>query len=151
VVRSWLCLPRLFRHGQKPIDDRRGVSQAFEKACCPHFKDQSEYTGLSHKSKRAYDHYLKLIDAEFGSMPIGALEDRRARGDFKAFRNTFASTPRKADYVWTTIARVLSVAKHHGKISVNVCERGGRLYESDRRQCGAQRIFARSATSHLSN
>ena len=30
-------------------------------------------------------------------MPIGALEDRRARGDFKAFRNTFVDTPRKAD------------------------------------------------------
>ena len=41
-------------------------------------------------------------------------------------------TPRKADYVWTTIARVLSVAKDRGKIAVNVCERGGRLYESDR-------------------
>jgi hypothetical protein len=32
----------------------------------------------------------------------------------------------------TTIARVLSVAKDHGKISVNVCERGGRLYDADR-------------------
>jgi hypothetical protein len=65
-------------------------------------------------------------------MPIAALEDRRARGDFKAFRNSFADTPRKADYLWTTIARVLSVAKDHGKISVNVCERGGRLYDADR-------------------
>ena len=27
---------------------------------------------------------------------------------------------------------MLSVAKDHGKISVNVCERGGRLYKSDR-------------------
>ena len=97
-----------------------------------YFKDQSEYTALGDKSKRAYDQYLKLIEAKFGTMPVGALEDRRARGDFKAFRNTFADTPRKADYVWTTIARVLSVAKDHGKISVNVCERGGRLYESDR-------------------
>ncbi|MCK1638530.1 tyrosine-type recombinase/integrase [Bradyrhizobium sp. 157] len=97
-----------------------------------YFKDQSEYTGLGDKSKRAYDQYLALIEAKFGTMPVGAIEDRRARGDFKAFRNTFASTPRKADYVWTTIARVLSVAKDHGKIAVNVCERGGRLYESDR-------------------
>src|SRR5277367_1478705 len=32
----------------------------------------------------------------------------------------------------TTIARVLSVARDRGKITVNVCERGGRLYESDR-------------------
>jgi integrase len=31
-----------------------------------------------------------------------------------------------------SIARVLSVAKDHGKISVNVCERGGRLYDADR-------------------
>jgi integrase len=97
-----------------------------------YFKDQSEYTGLGDKSKRAYDQYLALIEAKFGTMPIGAIEDRRARGDFKAFRNTFASTPRKADYVWTTIARVLSVAKDHGKIAVNVCERGGRLYDADR-------------------
>jgi integrase len=97
-----------------------------------YFKDQSEYTGLGDKTKRAYDLYLKLIDAKFGSMPVGALEDRRARGDFKAFRNMFVDTPRKADYRWTTIARVLSVAKDHGKISVNVCERGGRLYDADR-------------------
>jgi len=65
-------------------------------------------------------------------MPVGALEDKRARGDFKEFRDSFSGTPRKADYLWTTIARVLSVAKDRGKIAVNVCERGGRLYESDR-------------------
>jgi hypothetical protein len=75
--------------------------------------------------------YLKLVEAKFGSMPIGALEDKRARGDFKEFRDSFSNTPRKADYVWTTIARVLS-AKDRGKIAMNVCERGGRLYESDR-------------------
>jgi hypothetical protein len=71
-----------------------------------YFKDQSEYKGLGDKSKRAYDQYLALIEAKFGAMPLGAIEDRRARGDFKAFRNTFASRPRKADYVWTTTARV---------------------------------------------
>src|SRR5215472_1056023 len=46
-----------------------------------YFKDQSEYTGLGDKSKRAYDQYLALIEAKFGTMPIGAIEDRRARGD----------------------------------------------------------------------
>jgi integrase len=97
-----------------------------------YFKDQDEYKSLSDASKRAYDSYLNLIDGKFGTMPIGALEDRRARGDFKSFRGTFADKPRKADYVWTTIARVLSVAKDHGKIAVNVCERGGRLYDADR-------------------
>ena len=47
-----------------------------------YFKDCSEYKDLGEKSKHAYDGYLKLIGATFGSMPIGALEDKRARGDF---------------------------------------------------------------------
>ena len=85
-----------------------------------YFKDCSEYKDLGEKSKRAYDGYLKLIEAKFGSMPIGALEDKRVRGDFKEFRDSFSDTPRKADYIWTTIARVLSVAKDRGKIAVNV-------------------------------
>jgi integrase len=97
-----------------------------------YFRDCSEYKDLGEKSKRAYDGYLKLIEAKFGSMPIGALEDKRVRGDFKEFRDSFSDKPRKADYVWTTIARVLSVAKDRGKITVNVCERGRRLYVSDR-------------------
>lgn len=97
-----------------------------------HFKDSSDYNSLSDASKRNYNLYLALIEKKFGLMPIAAIEDKRARGDFKEFRDSFSATPRKADYVWTTLARVLSVAKDRGKISVNVCERGGRLYESDR-------------------
>src|SRR3954469_13140661 len=32
-------------------------------------KDQSKYTSLDDKSKRAYDQYLALIKAKFGDMP----------------------------------------------------------------------------------
>jgi integrase len=97
-----------------------------------YFKNSDEYKSGSRHTRRSYDRYLTLIDARFGTMPIGAVEDKRARGEFKSFRGEFASTPRKADYLWTTIARVLSVAKDHGKISVNVCEKGGKLYDADR-------------------
>jgi len=38
-------------------------------------------------------------------MPLAALADRRVRGEFKAWRDSFAATPRKADYAWTTLAR----------------------------------------------
>src|SRR5262249_51202909 len=37
-----------------------------------------------------------------------------------------------ADYAWTVLQRILSVAKDRGKIKTNPCERGGRLYEADR-------------------
>ena len=96
-----------------------------------YFLDSDEFKAGSVHSKRSYRRYLKLIDAKFGTMPIAAIEDKRARGEFKTFRGTFSGTPRKADYIWT-IARVLSVARDHGKIGVNVCERGGRLYDNHR-------------------
>src|SRR5262252_555250 len=39
---------------------------------------------------------------------------------------------RQADYAWTVLARVLSWAKDRGKITVNPCERGGRVYHETR-------------------
>jgi integrase len=38
----------------------------------------------------------------------------------------------KADYAWTVLALVLSWAKRRGKITVNPCERGGRVYDGTR-------------------
>jgi hypothetical protein len=124
--------PEFFRCYNEAVASRRRKSAETFSSLIDYFKDHDEYKSLSDKSKRAYDSYLKLIERKYGTMPIGALEDKRARGEFKSFRQSFASTPRKADYVWTTIARVLAVAKDHGKISVNVSERGGKLYEADR-------------------
>jgi len=61
-----------------------------------------------------------------------ALEDRRIRGVFKSWRDRFANTPRKADYAWTTLSRILSVSKDRGLIGSNPCEGGGRLYVANR-------------------
>ncbi|WP_245304981.1 tyrosine-type recombinase/integrase [Rhizobium leucaenae] len=96
------------------------------------FQMSSEYTSKSDKTKRAYDRYLKDIDKKFGTLPLETIQDQRMRGKFKAWRDTMADHPRTADYAWTTLARVLSVAKDRGRIAVNVCERGGRLYAADR-------------------
>jgi len=48
-----------------------------------YFKDSDEYKVGSIHSRRAYNQYLKLIDGKFGTMPIAAIEDKRARGEFK--------------------------------------------------------------------
>jgi integrase len=93
----------------------------------------SESLRLAASTRRAYLAYIKLIEEEFGDLPLAALADRRVRGEFKTWRDTFAETPRKADYAWTTLARIMSFAKDCGIIAANPCERGGRLYVADRR------------------
>jgi integrase len=96
------------------------------------FRASSEYSSLSDSTKRAYTAYFRMIESEFGDMPIEALSDPEVRGEFERWRDGMADTPRKADYAWTTLARVLSVAHDRGRIAVNPCQRGGRLYEADR-------------------
>ncbi|MAZ17941.1 MAG: integrase [Ahrensia sp.] len=97
------------------------------------FRRSTEYTEKADKTRRGYDLYLGRIEsAAIADMPIEAVQDPSARGSFKAWRDTMADKPRSADYAWVTLARVLSVAKDNGRIAVNVCERGGRLYKANR-------------------
>lgn len=96
------------------------------------YRESTEYTSLAEKTRRDYARYLDIIQAEFGQKPLDLIEASDARGKFKAWRDTMSDNPRKADYAWSVLSRVLSVAKDRGKISVNPCERGGRLYEADR-------------------
>ena len=58
-----------------------------------------------------------------------------------------AVNPRKADYAWTTLARLLSIAKDRGRISVNPCERGGRLYQADR----TEKVWGEDAIAKMIN
>jgi integrase len=121
--------PAFIAEFNEHIATRKTVPESTVFALVVLFKSSSEFTQLSAKTQKDYRRYLSLIEVEFGTMPTAALEDRGARGVFKAWRDQMSSNPRKADYAWTVLARVLSVAKDRGKITVNPCERGGRLYE----------------------
>jgi integrase len=96
------------------------------------FKASPEFRRLSQSSVKSYLFYIELIEDEFGDLPLAALADRRIRGEFKKWRDRFAHTPRKADYAWSTLSRILSFSKDRGLIASNPCERGGRLYSADR-------------------
>jgi integrase len=96
------------------------------------FKASAEFVGKSASTQRNYRLYFRLIENEFGDLPLKALLDPEIRGEFKRWRDKLANKPRTADYAWATLARVLSVAKDRGRITVNPCAAGGRLYEADR-------------------
>ena len=97
------------------------------------YKASSDFTKLSASSRTNYEIYLKRIETEFGDLPIAALDDKAIRGDFLEWRDDMSATPRAADYAWTTLARVCSWAKNRSIISINPCERGGRLYKGGNR------------------
>jgi len=133
--------PLLVRAYAEETKDRFADPSETMGALITEFKASSEFTGKSQKTREAYERYLDMIREKFGDRPLSVIQNPKQRGRFKEWRDTVAVTggktkdqprPRAADYAWTTLARVLSFAKDRGRISVNVCERGGRLYEADR-------------------
>jgi hypothetical protein len=73
--------------------------------------------------------------SSFGDLPLVALADRLLRGEFKALRDSFAITPRKADYAWTTLARIMSFAKDRGMIATTMPTISAATCSSLKRRC----------------
>jgi hypothetical protein len=85
------------------------------------------------RTRHDYVQQIKRIERDLGDFPLSALTDRRTRGVFMAWRDKLAlSSRRQADYGWQVLALVLAWAKERGKITINPCERGGRLYRGNR-------------------
>jgi integrase len=120
-----------------------------------YFQTTSEFNNdIKPRTRDDYIKQIKLIDQKFGDFPVSGLSDSRARGIFKEWRDELArKSIRQADYAWTVLARVLSVAKDRGHIKGNPCERGGRLYQSERVEkiwtLEDEVAFFRSAPAHL--
>ncbi|PNU04563.1 tyrosine-type recombinase/integrase [Novosphingobium guangzhouense] len=97
------------------------------------FEESVDFADLSDRTRKDYRRLLKVVEAEFGDFPIAALEDRRTRGEFLAWRERLAvKSRRQADYAFSVLARSISWALDRGLVPVNPCERPGRLYRAAR-------------------
>jgi integrase len=97
------------------------------------YQASQDFLGLRDRTRADYVKQVEKIEQKFGDAPIKALTDPRTRGIFMDWRDELAlRSKRQADYAWTVLARVLSWAKDRGKITVNPCERGGRVYHGTR-------------------
>jgi hypothetical protein len=120
-----------------------------------YFQTTTEFTtGISERTRADYIKQIKIIELKFGDFPLSTLGDSRTRGIFKEWRDELAlKSVRQADYAWTVLARIFSVALDRGKISDNPCTKGGRLYQSDRVDkiwtLDDEAQFFKSAPAHL--
>lgn len=124
--------PMLVKAFAEATRDRHTDPSETMNALITEYRSSTDFLNKAEKTRREYDRYLDMIREKFGKDPIFAIQDKRHRAKFKDWRDSMSDKPRTADYAWTTLARVLSFAKDRGRITVNVCEKGGRLYAADR-------------------
>ena len=97
------------------------------------YLDSQDFATKRDRTQADYRQITRRIVAEFGDMPIAALANKGARGEFLEWRDDLAKrSPRQADYAYAVLALILSWAKGRGTIDVNPCERGGKLYSATR-------------------
>lgn len=77
---------------------------------------------------------LTKAEAEFGDMPIAALDDARVRSDFLSWRAKVStmSGPREADNRLSVVSAMLSWAKDNGRVAINHIAGFKRLHRADR-------------------
>jgi integrase len=111
--------------------------------------------GLAPRTRADYKKIIeRVLEPKWGTFPVPALADRRARGIFLEWRDALArKSRRQADYAWTVLARILSWAKDRNYIDTNPCERGGRLYRASRTEkvwtADDEANFITKAPAHL--
>jgi len=118
------------------------------------YQTTDDFRSKQPRTKLDYIRQIKIIESEFGDFPVKALAAPETRGVFMDRRDKLSlKSRRQADYAWTVLAKILSVAKDRGKISVNPCERGGRLYSGTRVDfvwsVEDEATFLQSAPAHL--
>lgn len=136
------------------VEGRRLTPAGTLRAILDAYEGSSDFAALAPRTRTDYKKHLKHIEAEFGDFPIKALEDRRTRGEFLAWRDRLAVTSRRnADYRFAVFARVLSWGFDRGLTPLNPCERPGRLYRSTRSETiwsdADEAAFYAKAPAHL--
>ncbi len=114
-------------------DERRAPSPTDLSSLITLYRGSSDFRRTKLGTRHEYDRYLDKIRLQFGPLSLNDLQQPPTRGAFKEWRDSLADKPRSADFAWMILVRVLSFAKDRGMISVNIAERGGRLYRSTRR------------------
>ncbi len=91
-------------------------------------------TTLAASTKAEYRRMLTKAEAEFGDMPMAALDDPRVRRDFMDWRENVAraSGEREADNRLSAVSAMLTWAIERGHITANHLRGFKRLYHADR-------------------
>jgi integrase len=97
------------------------------------YQRSQDFLSLRERTRADYVKQIAKIEQRFGDAPLKALADPRTRGVFLEWRDELALTSkRQADYAWQVLKLTLNWAKDRGKITVNPCEGGGRVYHGTR-------------------
>lgn len=112
---------------QKPTDD--GLMRALVGL----YRSSDAFRGLSPTTRKIWSRWLDIISDRFGQYPVKLFkEPEKIKPIIRKWRDSYAQTPRTADYAIQVLSRVLAYAVELGKIRSNPCEGIKGIWKSNR-------------------
>ena len=110
--------PEFVQSYNEAIASRKPASDKTLQSLIDYFQKTTEFThGIGPRTRSDYVKQVVIIEKKWSDFPISGLADKRARGLFMEWRDELAQkSARQADYAWTVLQRILSVALKRGKI-----------------------------------
>jgi integrase len=96
------------------------------------YRASPAFQKLAESTKAEWRRCLDVIEAEFGTMPLKALESKAARTMFIKWRDGFAGTARSADYRMQVLKRIFSWGVENTSLTCNPVEGVEGIYRSKR-------------------
>lgn len=102
-------------------------------ALAQRYRGSPEFARLADTTRKAWLTWLKRIEeAEIATLSWDALNDPDVRGELLEWRDTFAKTPRTADYALQVLGRVLAYGVARGHLKINHLKGAGTLHRANR-------------------
>jgi integrase len=116
------------------IEEHRAPDPARFAAVVRAYRKSPEYARLAKSTQRNWARWLDRIEAHFGELRIAQFNRTdRIRPVIRKWRNTYAETPRNADYGMQVLSRVCAHGVDpQGRLVANPCEGVKHLYDVDR-------------------
>lgn len=97
------------------------------------YHSSGDFQKLKPSTRRDYERIIRVIKAQWGDMPLRALEARGARTLLIDWRDSMRSAPRSADLHIAVLARIIAWGKDREHVSKNPLERAGKLHNTTRK------------------
>ena len=126
-------MPEVIVSYERALRERHEPTQKVLLSIIRAYQDSEAFRGCAPRTRADYIKQLEKIEREFGDFPLSAIADRRARGEFLAWRDRLAlRSRRQADYTFSVLARVFAWSLDRGFIARNPLEKIGRVYRQSR-------------------
>lgn len=104
---------------------------SFEEAICQYLSS-SKFKSLKPRTQAEYRRQIDIIRRKFGSAKLSYFNDNRTRQLIYRWRDQYAKTPRKADFLISVLSAVLTFLVDQSWLERNIVQGMNKLYKSNR-------------------